>query len=238
MTRLLASVQDEHEALVALEGGASIIDFKDARAGALAALDPHLIAAALRRLHGRAITSATAGDWPLDPGALAQAVMRTGATGVEYVKVGLLPGAELMNCITALASAATQYRLVAVFFADRGVPLDMLRHLHLARFAGTMVDTFDKASGGLRQHMSDRALKSFIDIAHDFELHTGLAGSLRIDDIDALTGLAPDFLGFRGALCESSQRGSALSARRLRLVREELDRARTRHVRGDPAPYH
>ena len=219
MTRLLASVQDEHEAVVALEGGASIIDFKDPRAGALAALDPHLITGALRRLHGRAITSATAGDWPLDPGALAQAVMRTGATGVEYVKVGLLPGAGLEDCIKALAPVATQYRLVAVFFADRGVPLDTLRHLHLARFAGAMVDTFDKGSGGLRQHMSDRALKTFIDIAHDFELHTGLA---------------PDFLGFRGALCESSDRRSGLSAAQLRLGREALDRARTRYAPGDP----
>ena len=233
MTRLLASVQDEHEALVALDGGASIIDFKDPRAGALAALDPHLIAGALRRLQGRAITSATAGDWPLDPAAIVQAAMRTGATGVEYVKVGLLPDAGLENCIKALAPAATQYRLVAVFFADRGVPLDMLRRLHLARFAGAMVDTFDKASGGLRQHMSDRALKTFIDMAHDFELHTGLAGSLRIGDIDALTGLAPDFLGFRGALCESSDRRSGLSAARLRLVRKELDRARTRHAHGE-----
>ena len=234
MTRLLASVQDEHEALIALEGGASIIDFKNARAGALAALDPHLIADALRRLDGRAITSATAGDWPLDPAAIAQAAMRMGATGVEYVKVGLLPGAELMHCIKALAPAATQYRLVAVFFADRGVPLDMLRHLHIARFAGAMVDTFDKSGGGLRQHMSDRALKAFIDTAHDFELHTGLAGSLRTDDIDALTGLAPNFLGFRGALCARSDRRSGLSARRLRLVREELDRACTRHACGDP----
>jgi hypothetical protein len=50
--------------------------------------------------------------------------MRTGATGVDYVKVGLLPGTQLENCIKALAPAATQYRLVAVFFADRGVPFE------------------------------------------------------------------------------------------------------------------
>ena len=99
------------------------------------------------------------------------------------------------------------------------MPLHTLRHLYLARFAVAMVDTFDKGSGGLRQHMSDRALKGFIDIAHDFELHTGLA---------------PDFLGFRGALCESSDRRSGLSAARLRLVREELDRGRTRHAHGEP----
>jgi len=226
MTRLLASVQDGHEAEIALNGAADIVDFKNARAGALGALDPCLIAAALARLHRRVLTSATAGDWPLEPLALAQAVTRTGATGVDYVKVGLLPGTGLENCIKALGPAATQYRLVAVFFADRGVPLEALRHLHIAGFAGAMIDTFDKASGGLRQHMSDRALKTFIQAARDFELYSGLAGSLRCDDIDALAGLAPHLLGFRGALCEASDRGAALSADRLRLVRAELDRVR------------
>jgi uncharacterized protein (UPF0264 family) len=233
MTRLLASVQDEHEAEVALEGGSDIIDFKNAREGALGALDPYVIVSALLRLNRRALTSATAGDWPLDPAALLQAVMRAGATGVDYVKVGLLPGAALENCIKALAPAATQYRIVAVFFADRGVPLTALRHLHIAGFAGAMIDTFDKSSGGLRQHMSDRALKTFIEAARDFELYTGLAGSLRTDDIDALARLAPHLLGFRGALCEASDRGAALSAERLRLVRAELDFARAQHADPD-----
>ena len=180
MTRLLASVQDEHEAEVALACGADIIDFKDAREGALGALDPYVIATGLKRLNDKALTSATAGDWPLDPLALTQAVMRTGATGVDYVKLGLVPGPGLEECIRALAPAATQYRIVAVFFADRGVPLDALRHLHVAGFRGVMLDTFDKLGGGLRRHLSDQALKSFVQLARDFELNTGLAGCLRV----------------------------------------------------------
>ena len=226
MTRLLVSVQDGHEAEIALNGGADIVDFKDAGKGALGALDPCLIAAVLPRLHQRVLTSATAGDWPLDPVALRQAVMSTGATGVDYVKIGLLPEADLSGCIIALAPAATQYRLVAVFFADRGVPLEALQHLQIAGFGGAMIDTFDKRSGGLRQHMSDRNLKIFVGAARDCELYTGLAGSLRTDDIDALVDLAPHLLGFRGALCESSDRGAALSAQGLRKVRATLDRAR------------
>jgi (5-formylfuran-3-yl)methyl phosphate synthase len=229
MTRLLVSVQDGHEAEIALNGGADIIDFKNAREGALGALDPGLIAAALPRFHRHVLTSATAGDWPLDPVALTQAAMSVGATGVDYVKIGLLPGADLSSCIMALAPAATQYRLVAVFFADRGVPLEALRHLQIAGFGGAMIDTFDKRGGGLRQHMSDRNLKTFIRAARDCELYTGLAGSLRADDIDALVDLAPQLLGFRGALCESSDRGAALSVERLRKVRAVLDQARAAH---------
>src|SRR6476469_7663848 len=214
MTRLLASVQDKHEADIALQAGAEIIDFKNPHEGALAALEPYIVASALQRLKGRVFTSATAGDWPLETSAIVQAVMRTGAIGVDYVKVGLLPGTQLENCINALAPAATQYRLVAVFFADRGVPLEALQHLQIAGFGGAMIDTFDKRSGGLRQHMSDRNLKTFIQAARDCELCTGLAGSLRADDIDALIDLAPHLLGFRGALCESSDRGALLSVER------------------------
>ncbi len=229
MTCLLASVQDEHEAQLALEGGADIIDFKNPRAGALGALNPQRVAQALVSVNQRRLTSATAGDWPLEPLALTQAVMRTGASGVDYVKVGLLPGTELENCIKALAPAATQYKIVAVFFGDRGVPLAVLRHLHIAGFAGAMIDTFDKASGGLRQHMSDRTLKAFIDTARDFDLYTGLAGSLRLDDIESLVALSPHLIGFRGALCEASDRGAALSAERVRAVRAEVDRANARY---------
>jgi uncharacterized protein (UPF0264 family) len=123
MTRLLASVRDEDEALTALAAHADIIDFKDPDAGALGALDVRIIAGALRRLANRAQTSATAGDLPLDPAALIAAVERIGATGVDFVKVGLLPGPDLEQCIAAMAASAARFRLVCVFFADRGVPL-------------------------------------------------------------------------------------------------------------------
>jgi dihydroneopterin aldolase len=233
MTRLLASVQDAHEAEMALSGGADIIDFKDASAGALGALDPALVAAALQRLNRRVLTSATVGDWPLDPAALTRAVMSTGATGVDYVKVGLLPGGNLQSCVRALTPAATQYRLVAVFFADRGVPLEALRDLHDAGFAGAMIDTFDKRTGSLRQHLTDHTLKTFLQAARDCDLYAGLAGSLRVEDIDVLVNLAPHLLGFRGALCESSDRSSSLSAQRMRVVRAEFDRIRAAHPELD-----
>jgi dihydroneopterin aldolase len=69
-------------------------------------------------------------------------------------------------------------------------------------------------------------LQTFISTARDFELYSGLAGSLREDDIDELTQLTPHFLGFRGALCDESDRGAALSPERVQRVRAELDRVR------------
>lgn len=223
MTRLLASVRDGAEAADALAAGADIIDFKDPAHGALGALPPDEIARGIAAVAGRALTSATAGDWPLEPRLLVEAARRIGATGVDYVKLGLLPGAALLACIRGLRDVAGEHRLVAVFFADRGVPLAALGPLRAAGFAGAMLDTAEKSGGGLRRHLEDAALARFVGLAREARLMTGLAGSLRLEDIPPLARIGPDLLGFRGALCAEG-RSSVLSAERTRLVRSALDK--------------
>lgn len=224
MIRFLASVRDEHEAVDALAGGADIVDFKDPSTGALGAAPLAAIERALARLAGRVATSATAGDWPLMPRLLVDAARRVGATGVDYVKLGLLPGDALGACIDALGGVTSEHRLVAVFFADHGVPLAALPALRAAGFAGAMIDTFDKRVGGLRRYASDAELARFVRAAHAAELLAGLAGSLALADIPALTCVGPDLLGFRGALCEAD-RASVLSPERTRDVRAALEAA-------------
>lgn len=227
MIRFLASVRDRAEALDALAAGADIIDFKDPAQGALGALAPDEIGRGIAAVAGRALTSATAGDWPLEPDPLVAAARRIGSTGVDYVKLGLLPGAALMSCIHGLRSAAREHRLVAVFFADRGVPFEALEPLRAAGFAGAMLDTAEKTGGGLRRHLDDSALIHFVGRAREAGLMTGLAGSLRREDIPSLACARPDLLGFRGALCDEG-RSSALSSERTREIRRAIDAASVR----------
>jgi len=225
MTRFLASVRDEREAALALAGGADLVDFKDPGTGALGALAPDVIERGVAEIAERALTSATAGDWPLQASALVASARRIGATGVDYVKLGLLPGASLDACIDQLQAVAGEHRLVAVFFADRGVPFASLERLRAAGFAGAMLDTFRKGVGGLRAHLDDAELARFVGIARDAQLLTGLAGSLTLADISALARIGPDILGFRGALCGADGRNSALCGERVRRVRAALDLA-------------
>jgi (5-formylfuran-3-yl)methyl phosphate synthase len=224
MTRFLASVRDEREAALALAGGADIVDFKDPANGALGAAAPEAIARGLAQLAGRVLTSATTGDCPLEPRILTEAARRTGAAGVDYVKVGLAPGPRLAACLEQLRVVARQHRLIAVFFADHGVPTEALAPLREAGFAGAMLDTFNKSTGSLRQHVDETDLARFVGAARHLALMTGLAGSLTLADIPALARVGPDVLGFRGALCEAG-RGSALSLGRLRRVRAAVDLA-------------
>ncbi len=207
MTGLLASVMTPEEAGTAVAGGADIIDLKDPRQGALGALPAATIRACVARVAGRRPVSATAGDLPMEPAIVAAAVERLGALGLDFVKVGIFPGGDVAACLDTLAQQGRRrgVRLVAVLFADQEPDFDLIPLLREHDFAGVMLDTADKAGGGLRDHLSPERLGAFAEAARAADLITGLAGSLRRDDIAALLPLAPDYLGFRGALTRAGR---------------------------------
>jgi uncharacterized protein (UPF0264 family) len=66
-------------------------------------------------------------------------------------------------------------------------------------------------------------LASFVRRARARGLLTGLAGSLRREDVPALLPLGADYLGFRGALCAAGRAGS-LDPMALAAIRAALGR--------------
>ncbi len=227
MTRLLASVASLKELTLAARGGADILDLKDPKAGALGAwpLDGivHAVDTARQWLI-RAPLSATVGDLPMAPAAVARRVAETWACGVDYVKIGLLPSGDPAGCVAALAPEARRgARIVAVLFADRWSDANhLLPDLARAGFTGAMLDTAGKAGGGLLRHKTLEEVARFLERARRLGLLTGLAGSLGRDDIPALLPLAPDYLGFRTALCAGADRGGALDPAALAAVRDAV----------------
>jgi uncharacterized protein (UPF0264 family) len=225
MTGFLASVTSAAEAEIVLSAGADIIDLKDPHSGALGALPSPVIAEAVRAVAGRRTVSATAGDLPMEPRLVADAVVRIAALGVDIVKVGLFPGGDPLACIAALArEAARGTRIVAVLFADRSPDFSTIDRLQDAGFAGAMLDTADKAGGGLRRHLGAAVLGEFVERVSRSGMLSGLAGSLGLADIAPLARHAPDYLGFRGALCKDG-RTSTLDPDRVRAVRAAIDQA-------------
>ncbi|PWC37871.1 (5-formylfuran-3-yl)methyl phosphate synthase [Azospirillum sp. TSO35-2] len=206
-TGWLASVADVAEIARVLPMAPDILDLKDPAAGALGAWPADNVATVVRDMAGlprRPRLSATIGDHPMRPDAILPAARRIAATGVDFVKIGFAADGDPLGCIDALAPlAADGARLIAVCFADQwsadslSLPLDRLA---AAGFAGAMLDTAGKRQG-LRHHWPDEGLAGFVARARACGLLTGLAGSLTIADIPALRALAPDYLGFRGALC-------------------------------------
>ncbi len=225
MTGFLASVTSAAEAEIVLAAGADIIDLKDPHSGALGALPSSAIREAVRAVAGRRTVSATAGDLPMQPRLIADAVARIAELGVDIVKVGMFPGGDPFACIATLAKAGARgTRIVAVLFADQTPDFAVIDRLQEAGFAGAMLDTADKQAGGLRRHLGDAVLADFVERVSRREMLSGLAGSLGLADIAPLTRHSPDYLGFRGALCTAG-RTSTLDPERVRAVRTAIDQA-------------
>jgi dihydroneopterin aldolase len=229
MTLLLASVRDVEEAAAAVGLGADIVDLKDAARGALGALEPAAVGAAVETIAGRRPASAVTGDLPMEPATLAAAAAAMAATGVQFVKIGMFPDAGREACIAGLAALAREKKLIGVLFADlesdAGALAALPARLAQAGFAGAMLDTARKGAGRLLERMDIPALAGFLGACRTNGLMAGLAGSLEPPDIPRLLPLSPDVLGFRGALCAGGDRTAPLDPVAFRLVRELIPQA-------------
>ncbi len=220
MTLFLASVADADEAEIAVEHGADIIDLKDASKGALGALAPDAVRAAARAVAGRRPVSAVTGDLPMHPQTVVAAAASMAEAGVDYVKVGLFPGPHRHDCVRALATLAQTTKLIGVLFADSGADETLVPLMAECGFAGAMLDTAYKGSGRLLDHLGVAEFMRFIGGCRDCGLLAGLAGSLEAPDVPRLLLLAPDYLGFRGALCARQDRTARIDPARVRMMRE------------------
>lgn len=201
---------------------ADIIDLKNPAQGALGALPHEVVEGVVRFVDGRKTVSATVGDLPMVPEILKAAVAAMAGTGVDIVKVGFFGHKAHTECIQTLAELTGQCKIVAVLFADQQPDFAMLELLVRSGFYGAMLDTADKSAGGLCRWLDECALRQFVANARAVKLLTGLAGSLRMSDISRLAGVAPDYLGFRGALCRDHARQSGLDAARINEIADVL----------------
>ena len=225
--RLLVSVRSVHEALAAARAGAHFIDLKEPASGALGGLPPRRIARivrALRALHPGAPISATIGDVPAaSRDEILRRVAAVSACGVDYVKVGIAPGAgtdAALALLDRLANCGTA--VVPVLIADDGIDGRLVEAALRARvFPAMMLDTVDKRGGSLLQRHSRAELAAFVERTRSHGCLAGLAGALRAIDVAALVALAPDFAGFRSAVC-AGDRAGALDAERVRDLARRL----------------
>lgn len=219
--RVLVSVRSVAEANLVATGGAHLIDLKEPGQGALGGLPLpviHNILAALQAQGCRLPVSATIGDVPMEAlDDILQRVQAVGACGVDYVKVGITrtPGAAAV--LDALAGCGLP--VVPVFIADQGVDSAQWQRALGQGFAGVMVDTADKRAGSLFEVMTDAQLGGLVAAARSAGVMVGLAGALRLAHVDRLAALAPDFAGFRSAVCDGDRSGALVVERLVGLVR-------------------
>ncbi|MFM9913938.1 MAG: (5-formylfuran-3-yl)methyl phosphate synthase [Methylophilaceae bacterium] len=225
MSAFLASVRCVEEAKIALDY-ADIIDLKEPHNGALGALPLAVIEDIVRFVDGRKLVSATVGDLPMQQEVIVRATEATAATGVDVIKVGLFKFDAA--CIAALAPLTKRgIQLVAVLFVDISLHFESIPLLAKAGFYGVMLDTAYKQGGGLCDSVSLKQLEVFLTQAREHGLMAGLAGSLCVENIEPLSALSPDYLGFRGALCEQNQRKNYLESSKLEQMQKLLQKYHT-----------
>ncbi len=223
MTKMLASVNSVEEALLVLHENVDIIDLKQPASGALGALNINVIQSIVAIIAKRRPVSATIGDLPMQAQLVFNAVQTMSETGVDYIKIGFFPDNNWQATIDKLA-LLTQKKLalIAVLFADGQPNLNVIPVLKHAGFTGVMLDTMDKKQGSLNQLMASNAIQHFVTSAKNQQLLCGLAGSLTLNDIPELLIHQPDYLGFRGALCEQRDRTGQLSRQSIKLIKQAI----------------
>ena len=223
MTGMLASVNSVDEALLVLSAEVDIIDLKQPALGALGALGLDDIKQIVAVIAGRRTVSATIGDLPMQPEIVFNAVQLMAETGVDYIKIGFFPGNDWLGTLKKLSTLVPQKQaLIAVLFADTQPDLTILATLKASGFVGVMLDTMDKQQGSLTQVLAAEQIATFVFQAKELQLLCGLAGSLRISDIPELIAYHPDYLGFRGALCQEHNRVGQLNVQAVRAIKEAM----------------
>jgi len=213
MSKWLASVQSLQEAQTLLPVLPDILDMKNPSQGALGALSVDIVSQIVTMINGRCQTSATVGDLPMQAVPIQQAITEMAVSGVDYVKIGIFPDAELRHCIAQLEKTVKQLAtpVIAVLFADNMPDINCMPLLKAAGFKGVMIDTAFKDGRHLGDHWSQSTLAEFVKSAKQHDMLCGLAGALRVEDIEILKPIGADYLGFRSALCQQRQRTSNLA---------------------------
>jgi uncharacterized protein (UPF0264 family) len=227
MSLMLASVSDAVEAELALACGVDWIDVKDPRRGALGDAEPAVVREIVRRVGGRTPVSATLGDTWYEIDGLAARVARMAATGVSHLKIGLAARDAGPATIAAIRSCAALHPgVVVVCMAEHAPAPDDVRRLAGTGIAGVMLDTADTAGRRLPELLALESLAGFVRQARAAGVLSGLAGRLRREDVAPLVGLAPDYLGFRSALCVGGARAGGLVAAAVCAIRDAVRSAR------------
>ena len=234
---LLVSVRDAVEAAAALDGGADIIDVKEPRHGPLGAADPEAIAAVARVVGTSRPWTMACGelggepqgrpvfDWQHEMEPLAVSIRSRldrvhsllGDSGVPpaAVKIGLAGAAgtdwrrRLLAMFESLPAGSDR---VAVAYADweradAPSPTDVIAAAVPLGCSVLLLDTFDKAAGGLFDCCPTGMPAAWVNAARAAGLQVAVAGRIAVAEIPAAWDLQPNVVAVRSAVCLDGREG-------------------------------
>lgn len=204
MPRLIVSVRDAEEALIALEGGASLIDVKEPARGPLGRADDNVIESILEAIGGRAPVSAALGELA-DGGPLLPCFPR-----LSFVKWGLSRARRGWDWfLRGVRSQAGACEVVPCAYADwqraqSPAPEEACRFVCEHRFSALLIDTWGKDGTSLWDWLAPEQLAEIRTRCTAAGVRLAVAGSLKLENLGAMDA---DWVAVRGAVCEGGRSG-------------------------------
>lgn len=226
MTKLLVSVRDPQEALLACRHGADVIDVKEPNRGSLGAASPEMIGQVAETVRGELPLSVALGEL-LEVGNL-PCEMNSALFAARYAKIGLAGCATCddwpQRWQTWSQQLPQEVAPIIVAYADwqsamAPPPQQVLRQGIALGCGGLLIDTYGKRAGALVDLLSVDQLASLTERAQAAGLIVALAGSLQEMHLSAVLEFEPDLIAVRGAVCVGGRAGRVDGQRVARLAR-------------------
>ncbi len=212
MTRLIVSVKNRREALLAHSAGVDLIDVKDPARGSLGAVDPLAAVKIVAELGGQNIPlSVSLGELIDLPGNADFSFVR----GFQFAKVGMA-GAGGIHWRKRLRELQAQMPIGSelvttcyVDYTDCNAPdfRSILNFAFVQDVPAILFDTYRKSNGDLFCHCTLGEVADSISCCNAAGLKSVLAGSLNTNHLGLIHELQPDFIALRGAVCKPDRQG-------------------------------
>jgi len=207
MIKTLGSIKNIDEAQALSNLSFDIVDIKNVDDGALGYVGDKQIELISNKIANKDI-SVTAGNH-IHPNIIEveNRLSFLCSKGIKFMKIGIFSMDYLDQHIIFLKKAsAYNIQTVGVIFADKSLCVDDIYNVCKLDYDGLMIDTETKSENSTLDILSADFITTFIQECHKENKFSGISGSINQDNIEYAMQFKSDFIGFRGALCNSSQR--------------------------------
>ncbi|MBL7995822.1 hypothetical protein JNM05_10680 [bacterium] len=217
MQKLLVSVRGPKEALVAIVGGARIVDAEYPES-ALGKVYPLNIATikSLALKHKGITVSTNIGEKQLNRKTACQMGLGVATAGADIIKIGMAGlNRDKVEMLTDRVSRTIKHwyprsKVIPAFFVDTALRKSFDPFIQVAWLAnfdkidGILIDTYNKEiHKDLLDYVDVRKIKSFVDNCHKAKLEAWIAGSIKLTQIKKLWQTGVDVICVRSAACGS-----------------------------------
>jgi len=207
MIKTLGSIKNIDEAQALSNLSFDIIDIKNVDDGALGYVGDKQIELISNKIANKDI-SVTAGNH-IHPNnrEIENRLSFLCSKGIKFMKIGIFSMDYLDQHIIFLKKASTyNIQTVGVIFADKSLRMDDIYNVCKLNYDGLMIDTETKSENSTLDLLSADFITTFIQECHKENKFSGISGSINQDNIQYAMQFKSDFIGFRGAICNASQR--------------------------------